>query len=194
MNQPLISVIMSTYNDELYIEESLQSILNQTLADFELIIYDDCSSDHTVEKIRAFQDSRIQLICNEENCGLTKNLNKGLRIAKGKYIQFIDSDDWIEQDCFEKLFLIAEDKNADIVISDFYVNSKNNVKIVRQRYTGNLIEDLFTGRVFGGLCHKLVKKAAIDNASIAFNHQLNFCEDLCFLCAVSYTHLTLPTT
>lgn len=57
MNQPLISVIMSTYNDELYIQESLQSILNQTLEDFELIIYDDCSSDHTVEKICAFHES-----------------------------------------------------------------------------------------------------------------------------------------
>ena len=102
MNQPLISVIMSTYNDELYIEESLQSILNQTLADFELIIYDDCSSDHTVEKIRAFQDSRIQLICNEENCGLTKNLNKGLRIAKGKYIARMDGDDISEQTRFEE--------------------------------------------------------------------------------------------
>ena len=76
---------MSTYNDELYIEESLQSILNQTLADFELIIYDDCSSDHTVEKIRAFQDPRIQLICNEENCGLEDTISLGYHMDNGGF-------------------------------------------------------------------------------------------------------------
>ena len=108
---------MSTYNDELYIEESLQSILNQTLADFELIIYDDCSSDHTVEKIRAFHDPRIQLICNEENCGLTKNLNKGLRVAKGKYIARMDGDDISEPTRFEKQVAFLEEHPSIYLIS-----------------------------------------------------------------------------
>lgn len=117
MKQPLISVIMSTYNDELYIEESLRSILNQTLADFELIIYDDCSTDHTVEKIRAFHDPRIQLICNEENCGLTKNLNKGLRIARGKYIARMDGDDISEQTRFERQVAFLEEHPSVYLIS-----------------------------------------------------------------------------
>lgn len=108
---------MSTYNDELYIEESLRSILNQTLADFELIIYDDCSSDHTVEKIRAFHDPRIQLICNEENCGLTKNLNKGLRIARGKYIARMDGDDISELTRFEKQVAFLEEHPSVYLIS-----------------------------------------------------------------------------
>lgn len=108
---------MSTYNDELYIEESLQSILNQTLADFELIIYDDCSTDHTVEKIRAFHDPRIQLICNEENCGLTKNLNKGLRIARGKYIARMDGDDISEQTRFERQVAFLEEHPSVYLIS-----------------------------------------------------------------------------
>lgn len=108
---------MSTYNDELYIEESLQSILNQTLADFELIIYDDCSSDHTVEKIRAFHDPRIQLICNEENCGLTKNLNKSLRVAKGKYIARMDGDDISEPTRFEKQVAFLEEHPSIYLIS-----------------------------------------------------------------------------
>lgn len=108
---------MSTYNDELYIEESLRSILNQTLADFELIIYDDCSTDHTVEKIRAFHDPRIQLICNEENCGLTKNLNKGLRIARGKYIARMDGDDISEQTRFERQVAFLEEHPSVYLIS-----------------------------------------------------------------------------
>ena len=108
---------MSTYKDELYIEESLRSILNQTLADFELIIYDDCSTDHTVEKIRAFHDPRIQLICNEENCGLTKNLNKGLRIARGKYIARMDGDDISEQTRFERQVAFLEEHPSVYLIS-----------------------------------------------------------------------------
>lgn len=117
MGKPLISVIMSTYNDELYIEEALKSILNQTLGDFELIIYDDCSSDHTVEKIRALQDPRIRLICNEQNCGLTKNLNKGLRIAKGTYIARMDGDDISELTRFEKQVAFLEAHTSVYLIS-----------------------------------------------------------------------------
>ena len=182
-SEVIISVFVPVYNAEKYLKRCVDSILSQSFSDFELLLIDDGSSDLSglFCDEYAIADKRVSAFHTDNN-GVSGARQYGLNIAKGKYIQFIDSDDWIEQDCFEKLFLIAEDKNADIVISDFYVNSKNNVKIVRQRYTGNLIEDLFTGRVFGGLCHKLVKKAAIDNASIAFNHQLNFCEDLCFLC------------
>lgn len=102
LNQPLISVVMSTYNEEAYIEKSLNSILNQTIQDFELIIFDDCSTDGTVEKIRSFCDERIRLICNEANCGLTKNLNKGLKFAKGRFIARMDGDDLSERTRFEK--------------------------------------------------------------------------------------------
>ena len=168
-SEVIISVIVPVYNAEKYLKRCVDSILSQSFSDFELLLIDDGSSDLSglFCDEYAIADKRVSAFHTDNN-GVSGARQYGLNIAKGKYIQFIDSDDWIEQDCFEKLFLIAEDKNADIVISDFYVNSKNNVKIVRQRYTGNLIEDLFTGCVFGGLC--------------AFNHQLNFCEDLCFLC------------
>lgn len=91
--RPLVSVIMSVYNEEEYIEKSLQSILNQTIQDFEVIIFDDCSTDDTVEIINNFKDNRIFLYQNAENQGLTKNLNQGLRLAKGEYIARMDGDD-----------------------------------------------------------------------------------------------------
>lgn len=108
LEQPLISVVMSTYNEEAYIEEALNSILNQTIQDFELIIYDDCSTDGTVGKLRSFQDARIRLICNETNCGLTQNLNKGLRIARGRFIARMDGDDRSEPTRFEKQIQFME--------------------------------------------------------------------------------------
>lgn len=181
-----ISVIVPVYNAEKYLKRCVDSILSQSFSDFELLLIDDGSSDLSGRFCDEYAtiDRRVSTFHTNNN-GVSSARQYGLDIARGKYIQFIDSDDWIEQNCFEKNVFIAEDKEADIVISDFYVDSENNVKIVSQRYTGNLVEDLFTGRVFGGLWHKLVKKTIIDHANIAFNHKLNFCEDLCFLCELA---------
>lgn len=91
--KPLISIIMSVYNEEKYISAAILSILNQTEKDFELIIFDDNSTDGTIEIVKNIKDSRIYLIKNVKNMGLTSNLNRGLHLAKGKYIARMDGDD-----------------------------------------------------------------------------------------------------
>ena len=88
-----ISIIMAVYNEETYIKDSVKSILNQSFKNFELIIIDDGSIDGTTQIINSFNDSRIRLIKNEENLGLTKSLNRGLKVAEGKYIARMDADD-----------------------------------------------------------------------------------------------------
>ncbi len=90
---PKVSVIMSTYNDSEYIRNSIESILNQTYKDFEFIIIDDASTDDTVAIIKGYDDKRIKLIVNEQNQGLTKNLNKALKIVTGQYVARMDGDD-----------------------------------------------------------------------------------------------------
>ena len=102
MEKPLISVVMSVYNDELYLKQSLDSIFAQTIQDFEVIIVDDASSDRTVEIINAYEDDRIRLYRNEENQGLTKNLNRGLSMVRGTYIARMDGDDICYPERFEK--------------------------------------------------------------------------------------------
>lgn len=89
----LVSVIMPAYNAEKYIAEAINSILNQTFTDFELIIIDDCSIDNTVDIIKKFKDSRIHFYQNENNLGIAKNLNRALDLAVGNYIARMDSDD-----------------------------------------------------------------------------------------------------
>ena len=101
-NKPLISVIMSVFNEEQYIVESIQSILNQTISDFEIIVYDDCSTDRTLEIIRGLDDDRIHIYQNHTNQGLTKNLNQALDIASGQYIARMDGDDVSTPDRFER--------------------------------------------------------------------------------------------
>jgi glycosyltransferase involved in cell wall biosynthesis len=92
-NMPLCSVVMSVYNGEVYLKEAIDSILQQSYDNFEFIIIDDASSDGSLEIILSYKDSRIVLIQNEKNLFLAASLNKGIRIAKGKYIVRMDADD-----------------------------------------------------------------------------------------------------
>ena len=114
-NQPLVSVLMPVYNCENYILEAVESILQQTYSNFELLLIDDCSTDATVDKIKSLSDDRIQLIVKPKNSGYTESLNYGLQIAKGKYIARMDGDDISLPTRFEKqvAFLEAHD---DVVV------------------------------------------------------------------------------
>jgi glycosyltransferase involved in cell wall biosynthesis len=89
----MITVLMSVFNNAAYLREAIDSILNQGFTDFEFLIIDDASTDSSKEIILHYHDTRIRLIENERNIGLTKSLNKGLREAKGEYIARMDADD-----------------------------------------------------------------------------------------------------
>ena len=90
---PLVTVLLPVYNGEKYIRESIQSVLNQTFINFELLIINDGSTDKTVEIINSFKDKRINLLHNQQNLKLIRTLNKGIDLAKGKYIARMDADD-----------------------------------------------------------------------------------------------------
>jgi glycosyltransferase involved in cell wall biosynthesis len=92
-SQPKVSVLMPVYNGELYLREAIDSILNQTFSDFELIIIDDCSKDGSVELIKTYTDSRIRFVANPVNQGLRFILNQGNRLARAEYIARMDCDD-----------------------------------------------------------------------------------------------------
>ena len=92
-NSPLISVILPTYNGENEIADTLESVLNQTYTNLEIIIVDDCSTDKTVEIIKSYNDSRIKLHINETNLGIGENTNKALSLATGEFIMMQDHDD-----------------------------------------------------------------------------------------------------
>ena len=106
-NIPLVSVLMTSYNREKFIEESIWSVLNSTFTDLELLISDDCSSDNTIEIVKkiASVDSRVKWHINEKNLGDYPNRNKVASMAKGKYMLYVDSDDTIKNDAIE--FAIA---------------------------------------------------------------------------------------
>lgn len=123
-----ISVIMSVYNSEHYLKEAIESILNQTFEDFEFIIVDDSSTDRSLDTIESFQDDRIIVIKNELNIGLTKSLNKALKIAQGEYIARQDADDISLLNRFEKqVHFLEKNKDVGIVGTSFYLINEEGV-------------------------------------------------------------------
>lgn len=122
MSEPLISVIVAVYKKELYVEECIKSILNQSFKDFEIICVDDHSPDGCGEILKrlASEDSRIYIITNEINQGAGISRNIGLRKAWGKYVLFLDADDFYENGFLENAYRYCEARQLDILIYDYY--------------------------------------------------------------------------
>jgi glycosyltransferase involved in cell wall biosynthesis len=115
-DNPVITCLMSVYNGETYLREAMDSILDQTFTNFEFLIINDGSTDDTVPIIESYDDPRIRLIHNDKNIGLTKSLNKGIDLSKGKYIARMDADDVSMENRFEKQVTVIErNKSAALV-------------------------------------------------------------------------------
>lgn len=129
MSEPKVSVIVPVYNCEKYIERCMDSLINQTLADIEIIVIDDESKDTTFEILKEYEkkDKRIKLM-TKKNSGVSSSRNKGMEIATGKYIAFVDGDDWIDLDCLEKMYEVAEKNQTDITICSYTREFKDHSK------------------------------------------------------------------
>jgi len=145
----MISVLMPVYNGETHLKEAIDSILNQTFADFEFLIINDGSTDRSEEIILSYEDERIRYIANEVNLGLVKTLNKGLDLASRKYVARMDADDIAMPHRFEKQIDFMEN-NPEIVASGsniikFYgdVNGKTNKSNVKLDNKYLKIQSLF---------------------------------------------------
>ncbi len=112
---------MSVYNSDAYLREAMLSILNQTFTNFELIIFNDASTDQSKNIIESFNDTRIVLINNKSNLGLTKNLNRGISIAKGEFIARMDADDLSHLERFSKQLEFLK-KNSNVSICGTQIN------------------------------------------------------------------------
>lgn len=114
MSTPLVSVIVPTYNVERYVEECIDSLLNQTYEYTEIIVIDDGSKDATVYLLEKYAD-KINLTVHADNKGQGARRNEGIKKARGNYLYFVDSDDWIEPDTIEKAVEKLEKTDADLV-------------------------------------------------------------------------------
>jgi len=131
MNNIKVSVIIPVYNSEKYLKQCLDSVVNQTLKDIEIIVVNDGSTDNSLKIIQEYSNKYKNIkVINKQNEGCYKARNVGLETAKGEYIAFLDSDDYIEFNMYEKLYSKAKETDADIVSSNYYILENNKLKIV----------------------------------------------------------------
>ena len=146
-NTPLISVIVPAYNVEKYIKTCLDSLINQTYSNFEIIVVNDGSTDQTEEILRSYQSNPKFRIYSQENGGLSAARNQGLKLANGELVCFVDSDDSVKSDYLEKLVApFIEDVDVDITVCGYqekFENSVINHVLKSQKITGRkATEDL----------------------------------------------------
>lgn len=137
---PKISVIVPVYKAEKYLNECVESVLKQTFKDFELILVDDGSPDSSgkICDKYAIRDNRVQVI-HQKNSGVAVARNSGLEIARGEYVIFMDSDDYIDSDMYESMIKITEKYNCDLVICDCIKEFEN----YRELYTHDIREGFY---------------------------------------------------
>jgi glycosyltransferase involved in cell wall biosynthesis len=182
---PKISIIVPVYNTEKYLKKCLDSLVNQSLKDIEIIIVNDGSTDNSQNIIDEYKNKYPKLIKSyiKENGGLSDARNFGYDKAKGEYIGFVDSDDYVDITMYEKLYQKAIDQQADIVECNFIWEYPNKEKVdIANNYEQT--KDILTNiRVM--VCNKIFKKDIIDKANIRFPLGLRY-EDVLF------TYMLIP--
>lgn len=165
-----VSVIIPIFKTEKFIERCVRSLMEQTLDSIEYIFVNDCTPDKSVEIIeRVVEDyphrkSFIKIISHEKNRGSASTRNTGLRAATGNYIIYCDSDDWIDTNAYELMYLKAIETNADIVVSDYYKDYPNFSQVQKQDYPEdsiNCIQEMLRGHLHCATWNKLIKKVYI---------------------------------
>lgn len=170
MNQPLISIIIPCYNAEKYIAETIQSVINQTHKNWELIIVNDGSTDNSIEIINKYidLDNRIKLI-NKENTGVSDTRNKGIVLAKGEFMAFLDADDVWNSDFLESTLLkFSSDHSLGLVHSDNQIINEYSEKLgqINTSFEGYVLDKLLLGgenEYIFAISSVVVKKEVVEN-------------------------------
>ena len=169
-----VSIIVPAYNVENYIEKCIESLANQTLQEIEIIVVNDGSTDNTKQKIEKLMEKYPEKIkyLEKQNGGLSDARNFGIPHAKGKYIGFVDSDDYVEKEMFEEMYKKAEEEQSDMVECDFIWEYPNKKRIdIGKIYNGKK-EALMYARVVAW--NKLIKRDIIEKTTIKFPKGLRY--------------------
>lgn len=191
-NEYKVSIVVPVYNSRKYIGKCIESILNQTYTNIELIIVNDGSKDDSLSIIEEYakKDSRIKCI-NRKNSGVSATRNAGIQSATGRYIMFVDSDDTINKDTVEDNLKYIVDNDADIVICGFYyhLTDENITKEnpIAENFVGTIKEfaklwyaKLLKAEIINPPWNKLIRLDIIKDNNILFDERYSICEDMAF--------------
>lgn len=193
-----ISIVIPIYNDEKYISQCLNSIINQTYKNIEIILIDDGSTDNSKNICDEYakKDKRVKVF-HQKNSGVSKARNKGLDNITGDYVMFVDSDDWLEPNACEVLIEKIVNERLDVLIFNFY-NEYSAKSVKNKAYTYNIKDDNFINKMqakvlapmmkipdfdvnfIGFTWNKIVSSKAIDNHKFPFENKKAIFEDVIF--------------
>lgn len=177
---PLISILIPAYQAEKTIQRCLSSILNQTNNDFEVIIIDDGSNDRTFSICMKYQCDKRFKIYTQTNQGIATTRQRLLALANGRYIQFVDADDWVDLNMVEEYCSILKRCDYDLIISDYFYHNSQTIQYKQQKPSSLtsqcLIRDISSSKLLGVLWNKLIKRGLISNIDVP---NLRYCEDWC---------------
>ena len=178
-----ISIIVPVYNTSKFLKKCIDSLINQTLKEIEIIILNDGSTDNSDEIIRSYNDIRIKYI-NKNNEGIAITRNIGINLSKGEYITFVDSDDFIDSTFCEKMYSKAKNDKCDIVVCDYYncTNSENSkISLISFKNTTLKGNPDIINKINLGPCNKIYSSDLIKNNRILFPENIKY-EDVPFVC------------
>lgn len=199
--KPKVSVIVPVYKTQKTLEECVESLLNQTLKDIEIILVDDGSPDDSGNLCDIYmKDSRVKVI-HKENGGLSSTRNTGLHIAQGEYVGFVDSDDFVEHSMFEKMYNTIENAKADVCLCAYFTIDENGNR--EEHFFSNMPKEMETEQIRknlilpligpdiskgskaleGFVCRNLYKRSVICD-EIFLSEREYFAEDVMFNLAV----------
>lgn len=187
-----VTIIVPVYNVESYLQRCVESMINQTYRNIEILLIDDCSKDGSLELCNQYakQDSRISVKKNPGNMGQAYSRQVGLDIAQGDWIMFLDSDDEFDLCAVEKMVTFAEEHCVDMIFSSYTVIKSGQVEIHRANVDGGVYErKAFVGRclcdigwdVMCCIGSKIYKKSLLDEHNIKFDPRYKFNEDGAFM-------------
>lgn len=173
-----VSVIVTIYQSELTLRRCLDSILSQTFEDFELILVDDGSTDSSYGICREYakDDPRIRII-NKSHSGVSDARQLGLDSARGEYVLYCDSDDWMESIMIEKLVQMTIKSKSDLVVCD-YIVEKDNESIIHHEFQNSLKNDSLIKNISYFLWNKLLRRSFLVENDILFPKNIMMAEDM----------------
>lgn len=190
VTEPLVSVIVPVYNVDRYLERSVQSLIDQTYSNLQLLLVDDASTDHSAEVIAHFAaiDSRVQPVYFAHNRGVSAARNAGLARAKGLYVSFMDGDDWVAPDFVANFVTQLEAGPYDLLVSPFYTDNPDpqpvaaKLRADRELTRAQLLRGMLApvGKVRGYLWNKFYRRSVITTLGLHFDEQVTIMEDELF--------------
>lgn len=177
-----ISIIVPIYNTDKYLSRCIKSLISQTKRNIEFILINDGSTDDSEKIIKSYEDKRIKYYKNK-NQGIGKTRNFGIKKSTGKYIMFVDSDDYISKECCEELFKKAEEENADLIVTDYYKDIEGQIQYFKLNdfKSSNVDEDTdLIYKINTGPCNKIYKRSLVIDSGAKFSEQYKY-EDTVFV-------------